>query len=173
MITGPMNASALPRPAPRLTGRRVLAIFALFFGTIATADAVLVTSALKTWSGLDDPSPYQASQRYNAELRRARAQTARGWRLDAAVLREGQGGAALTIGLRDADAQPLAGRVLRARLERPTDKRADRPFTLTQTAPGTYAGHLADAAPGQWELVVEVVDGDGVALRRKQRLVLD
>lgn len=171
-----MSASTPRRSAPtarRLTGRRVLAIFVLFFGTIATADAVLVTSALKTWSGLDDPSPYQAGQRYNAELKRARAQTARGWRLDAAVSRDGPSGAALTIRLQDGDAQPLSGRVLRARLERPTDKRADRPFTLEQTAPGTYAGHLDAAAPGQWELVVEVVEADGVALRRKQRLVLD
>ncbi|HEV2541946.1 FixH family protein [Methylorubrum populi] len=171
-----MTATASPpRPSPStgLTGRTVFAIFAAFFGTIACADAFLVTSAVRTWSGLEEPSPYRASQRYNAELERARAQSAQGWILDGKVAREGHTGAAVTVSLRAADAAPLTGRTLRARLERPTDKRADRTLVVTETAPGLYAGHLPAVSSGQWELVVEVLDGDDVAFRRRHRVILD
>lgn len=160
-------------PSAGLTGRKVLAIFAAFFGTIACADAFLVTSAFRTWSGLEEPSPYRASQRYNAELERARAQSARGWVLDGGVAREGPTGAAVTVSLRGADAAPLVGRTVRARLERPTDKRADVAVTVVESAPGLYAAQVPAVPAGQWELVVEVLDGDGVALRRKHRIILD
>ncbi|WP_430911719.1 FixH family protein [Methylobacterium sp. sgz302541] len=162
----------LPAAAPRLTGRKVFAILAAFFGIIAGADAVLVTSAFGTWSGLESPSSYQASQRYNAELKRARAQDARGWSLDGTVARDGQGGARVTVTARDADAGPLAGRTLRVRLERPVDKRADLAVAVAETAPGLYAARLPAVAAGQWELVVEVLEGDGVAFRRRHRVIL-
>ncbi|MGV7033141.1 FixH family protein [Methylobacterium symbioticum] len=160
-------------PTPRLTGGRIFAIVAAFFGTVASADAILVASALRTWSGLEEPSPYQASQRYNAELRSARAQGARGWSLASMALRAGRTDAALTVTLRDGGGAPLDGRSLRARLERPTDKRADRTLALTPSAPGTYTGRLAEVASGQWDLVVEVVEAERPAFRRRHRVVLD
>ncbi len=156
-----------------LTGTPILAMFAAFFGTVAAADAVLVTSALRTWSGLEEPSPYQASQRYNAELARARAQDGLGWRLDATAARLPDGGAAITARLATRDGLPLAGRAVRARLERPTDKRQDRAADLAEGGAGAYAAHAAAVPPGQWNLVVEVLGEDGVAFRRRHRIVLD
>jgi len=156
-----------------LTGTRILAMFAAFFGTVAAADAVLVTSALRTWSGLDEASPYQASQRYNAELGRARAQDGLGWSLDAAASRLPEGGTAIAATLAARDGLPLAGRAVRARLERPTDKREDRAVDLAEGRPGAYAVRTAAVPPGQWDLVVEVMGEDGVAFRRRHRLFLD
>ncbi|GJD54459.1 hypothetical protein MTDSW087_02434 [Methylobacterium dankookense] len=151
----------------------MFAIFAAFFGTIACADAVLVTSALRTWSGLEEPSPYRASQRYNAELRAARAQSARGWTLASTAVREGRADAALSVTLRDGAGAPLEGRSLRARLERPADKRADLSVALAPAGRGTYAGRLAGVASGQWDLVVEVVEAERLAFRRRHRIILD
>ncbi len=54
-------------------------MLAAFFGTIASADAVLVVSAVRTWSGTEATSAYKAGQLYNSELALARAQDARGW----------------------------------------------------------------------------------------------
>ena len=62
---------------------------------------------------------------------------------------------------------------MRARLERPTDKRADRAVDVAETAPGLYAARVPAVPAGQWELVVEVLDGDGVAFRRRHRVILD
>jgi nitrogen fixation protein FixH len=173
MLATPAPTPLPHRPAARLTGRKVLAIFVVFFAVVAGANAVLVTSAYRTWSGLDEPSPYQASQRFNAELRRAREQDARGWQLDSAVVREDGTGAAVTVRLVDAGARPLPGQTLRARLERPTDKREDVAAVLAETTPGTYAARIDAVAPGQWDLVVEVTDDAGVSFRRRHRIVMN
>ncbi|WP_336490528.1 FixH family protein [Methylobacterium nigriterrae] len=159
--------------APRLTGRKVLAMFVAFFGTIASADAILVTSAVRTWSGLEERSPYQASQRYNVELQLARAQAARGWILESSAVRRGEASVVVNVALRDRDGTPLTGKTLQARLERPTDKRADIALALAETDTGAYAGQAHNVARGQWDLVVEVLGEDGAEFRRRRRVVLD
>lgn len=156
-----------------LTGTRILAMFVAFFSTVAAADAVLVTSALRTWSGLEEASPYQASQHYNAELSRARAQDELGWRLEATAARLPVAGASILVTLSDQAGRPLRGKVLQARLERPTDKRLDLHADLKEVSAGTYQAEAGPVARGQWDLVVEVMGGDGVAFRRRHRIVLD
>ena len=161
------------RDPRRLTGRKVLLLFAAFFGTVASADAILVTSAYRTWSGLDEPSPYQASQRYNAELRRAAEQDALGWRLDATATRLPTAVATVTVTMLDRAGEPVRGQSLQAHLERPTDKRQDQSVALIETGAGTYAARVEPVGPGQWDLVVEVAGAKGVAFRRRHRVVLD
>ena len=156
-----------------LTGRKVLAIFVAFYATIACADGLLVTSALRTWSGLEEASPYQASQRFNAEIRLAREQTARGWRVDSAVERAGSDRASITVTLLASDGTPIAGKKVRAILERPTDKRGDRRAELFQVGPGRYAASVDLVAAGQWDLLLDVAGPDGTELRRRHRILLD
>src|SRR3712207_788156 len=86
---------------PVLTGRRVFLIFAAFFGTVASADAFLITSAVRTWSGTEANSAYKAGQLYNGELAQARAQDARGWMLQPMVAREADGAVRVAVDLRD------------------------------------------------------------------------
>ncbi|ACL62199.1 FixH family protein [Methylobacterium nodulans] len=166
-----MSSPALPAARP-LTGRQVLLIFVAFFGIIAAVNVVLVTVALRTWSGLDEASPYHAGQVYNAEIRLARAQAARGWQLAEEVTREGAG-VAVTVRLSDRDAAPLSGLTLQARFERPTDKRQDVALALTETGSGTYSGRTEALSPGQWNLVVDVADATGRVFRRHSRVVLN
>lgn len=169
----PTASPISPPAAGRLTGRKVLAILVAFFGTVATADAVLFVSATRTWSGLEVASPYKAGQLYNAELRHARSQDALGWRLDASAVRHPAAVATVTVTLSDGAAQPLRGKALHARFERPTDKRKDVAVELEEVSAGTYAARAEPVPPGQWDLVVEVVGEDGVAFRRRHRIVLD
>lgn len=169
----PTASPISPPAAGRLTGRKVLAILVAFFGTVATADAVLFVSATRTWSGLEVASPYKAGQLYNAELRHARSQDALGWRLDASAIRHPAAVATVTVTLSDGAAQPLRGKTLHARFERPTDKRKDVAVELEEVSAGTYAARAEPVPPGQWDLVVEVAGEDGVAFRRRHRIVLD
>ena len=169
----PTASPISPPAAGRLTGRKVLAILVAFFGTVATADAVLFVSATRTWSGLEVASPYKAGQLYNAELRHARSQDALGWRLDASAVRHPAAVATVTVTLSDGAAQPLRGKALHARFERPTDKRKDVAVELEEVSAGTYAARAEPVPPEQWDLVVEVVGEDGVAFRRRHRIVLD
>lgn len=168
-----MTASATSSTEnPVLTGRRMFFIFAAFFGTIAGADAFLVASAVGTWSGTEATSPYRAGQLYNGMLAEARAQDARGWTASPRVSREADGSVRVEVGLRDRAGAPLMGETVAARLERPTDKREDRSLDLTEAAPGFYAAVAHDLAPGQWDLVVDVLQGAERSFRRKTRVVL-
>jgi nitrogen fixation protein FixH len=157
---------------PILTGRKVFLIFACFFGTIASADAVLILSAMRTWSGSEATSPYKAGQLYNSELARARVQDARHWTMTPSAGREPDGGTRIAVDLRDGEGQALTGRTLAAVLERPTDKRADRAVALLEGAAGSYLAVVDGLAPGQWDLVVDVLEGEERAFRRRTRLVL-
>lgn len=166
--TGPVG------PLGRLTGRKVLLIFVLFFGTIIAADTFLLTSAIRTFTGLETTSPYKAGQLYNAEIAMAHAQDARGWTLAARAARGSDGAVTVTAEASDRSGSPLIGRVLQAALQRPTDGRADRTgVTLKPTGtPGRYAGTVDAVAPGQWDLVVDVIEEGERAFRRKVRVML-
>ena len=155
-----------------LTGRKVFFILACFFGTIASADAVLVVSAVRTWSGTEATSAYKAGQLYNSELALARSQDARGWNLSLKTEREPDGAVRLAAELRDAGGKTLGGRTLTAVLQRPTDQRGDRKAALVEGAAGSYATVLEDVAPGQWDIVVDVIEEDERLYRRRTRVLL-
>ena len=167
-----MSTAIAPSPGFVLTGRKVLSIFVLFFGTIACADGILLWSAVRTWTGAETTSAYKAGQLYNGELSLARAQSARGWHLDMTVERALGGGVAVRVTARDAGGAALAGKTLVATLQRPTDKRADRSLDLAEGPDGAYAGEIDGVAPGQWDVVVDVSEGGALAFRRTTRVVL-
>jgi nitrogen fixation protein FixH len=160
------------KPARGLTGRKVALIFAAFFGTIASADALLIFSAVRTFTGIETTSAYRAGQLYNSELAQARAQDARGWALALRAERETDGAVRLTVEARDQDGGALAGRVLAATLQRPTDQRADRNVNLVEAAAGSYRALVEGVAPGQWDIVVDVLEDGERAFRRQTRIVL-
>jgi nitrogen fixation protein FixH len=155
-----------------LTGRKVFLILACFFGTVATADTFLVLSAVRTWSGTEATSAYKAGQLYNSELALARSQEALGWRVALNAERAPDGSVRLTAEVKDAGGEPLAGRTLAAVLQRPTDQKADRKATLVEGSAGNYLALVEDVAPGQWDLVVDVLDGGDREYRRRARFVL-
>ena len=164
--------TATANPAGSLTGRKVFVILACFFGTIASADAVLVVSAVRTWSGTEATSAYKAGQLYNSELALARSQDARGWNLSLKAEREPEGMVRLAAEVRDARGRALGGHTVTAVLQRPTDQRGDRKAALVEGATGSYLALLADVAPGQWDIVIDVVEGDERLYRRRARVVL-
>ena len=172
-LSSPIAAPAVA-DRPRLTGRKVLLIFALFFGTIFAVNVYLLVVAMRTFSGAETSSAYRAGQLYNQELARAHAQSTLGWRLEAAVERTTNGGARLSVSLAEAGGRPLAGAKVEAALQRPIDRRADRSgLVLTETAArGRYEAIVADVAPGQWDLVVDVIEGGERVYRRKTRILL-
>ncbi|HEY8380536.1 MAG TPA: FixH family protein [Microvirga sp.] len=162
----------LQPPARPLTGRKVALVFGCFFGTIFAADAFLVTSAIRTWSGTEATSAYKAGQLYNGELALARAQAARGWTLALGAEREADGSVRLTVNARDGAGGPLAGRTLDVVLQRPTDQREDRKVTLAEGEAGAYMAVIEGIAPGQWDVVADVVERGERIFRRRTRTVL-
>lgn len=166
-----MSSIGITRPQG-LTGRHVLFILLGFFGSIATADGLLVWSALSTWSGTEATNAYRAGQLYNGELAHARAQAALGWHVESTVERMADGLATVRVTIADPKREPVTAVRVTGTLQRPTDKRADHPFELVATAPGTYVAEVSGLPAGQWDLSIDVNQGANRVYRRITRVVL-
>ena len=159
-----------PKP---LTGRNVLFMLVAFFGVVIGVNMVMMKLAILTLPGTDVDSAYSASLAYENEIAAAHDQNTRNWKVDAHIQRSADGGATLQVEARDNSGKPMSGLKFHGRFERPTDRRADLPVALGETAFGIYRGSAPQIAPGQWDLVLE---GDAAGRRMflsKNRVLLN
>ena len=162
--------SVSPKP---LTGAKVLFMLLAFFGVVIGVNMIMMRLAIQTLPGTDVDSAYSASLAYEQEIAAAHDQNARNWKVDAHIQRGPDGGATLQVEARDDGGKPMSGLKFQGRFERPTDRRADLPVALAETAIGIYRGSAPMIAPGQWDLVLE---GDAAGQRMflsKNRVVLN
>jgi nitrogen fixation protein FixH len=157
--------------AKPLTGRTVLFCFIGFFGVIAGMNAILVRAATSTFGGVETASAYKASVTFKNELAAARAQAARGWSVTANLQRDATGAAGLDLRIADADGRAPSGLTATARLTHPTDSRRDRVIELVAGIPGAFQG-AAEAEAGQWDLVIDLHQGEERAFRSRNRITL-
>lgn len=156
-----------------ITGRLVLIAVVSFFAVVIGVNAVMMRFAITTLPGTDVDSAYSASLAYQKEIQAAHQQNGRDWRIEAHIERQAGGTARLTVDAKAQDGTPLAGLSVFGRLERPTDRRADQAFAMTEGGGGNYHGIAHGVAVGQWELVIEAErDGKRLFLSRN-RVVLN
>jgi nitrogen fixation protein FixH len=146
------QASVSSRP---LTGRMVLVMLLAFFGVVISVNITMMKLAIATLPGTEVDSAYSASLGYEKEILAAHDQTARDWRVDAHIERDGNGLATLQVEARDKKGQPVSGLTFQGRLERPADKRGDLVLDMSEIGNGVYRGAAPAIAPGQWDLVIE------------------
>jgi len=162
--------SVSPKP---LTGAKVLLMLLAFFGVVIGVNMIMMRLAIQTLPGTDVDSAYRASLAYEGEIAAAHHQNARNWTVDAHIQRGPDGGATPQVEARADSGKPMSGLKFQGRFERPTDRRADLPVALAETAIGIYRGSAPMIAPGQWDLVLE---GDAAGQRMflsKNRVVLN
>ena len=162
--------SVSPKP---LTGRLVLIMLLGFFGIVFGVNFTLMELAIATLPGTEVDSAYSASLGYEKEIAAAHDQTARKWKVEAHIERDGSGGTTLQVDARDDSGRPMTGLKFQGTLERPTDKRADLAVSLAEVGIGIYRGATPAVAPGQWDLVLE---GDAAGQRMfmsKNRVLLN
>lgn len=154
-----------------ITGRFVLIAVVAFFAVVISVNVVMMRLAIATLPGTEVDSAYAASLAYQKEIQAAQQQAMRNWKVDAHIERGADGVATLNIDARDPDGAPLTGLAVFARLERPTDRRADQAFEIAASG-SAYRGTARGVAAGQWELVIEA-DANGQRLfRSRNRIVL-
>lgn len=153
-----------------LTGPRALAILCSFFLVIFIANGALIYFALHTLHGSELENPYDASQRYNAEIAEARAQAERGWTADVTTRAAGQG-ERIVVEFRNRDGAPIPDLAVTARLMHPFDAALDRVATLA-TDGEDYAGVATPVRPGRWTLVIEASRGSERMFRSENELVV-
>jgi len=165
---------SITTPSARpITGRFVLIATVAFFAVVISVNVVMIRFAIATLPGTEVDSAYRASIAYQREIVAARRQNERNWRIEAHVERRSDGAASLAIEARDDAGTPLAGMTFIARLERPTDDRADHAIEMTEADHGRYRGSVDGVAAGQWDLVIEGDAGGRRMFLSKNRIVLD
>lgn len=144
------------------TGKHMLAVVLLFFGTIVAVNLAMAFFATGTFPGLVVRNSYVASQNYNQALSEARAQEASGWsmELDAA-------GGLLAVRLADRDGLALRRLSVSAGVGRPSTTGEDRTLTLAEDSAGYRAAE--SLPPGQWDVAIEAYkDGTRVFAARER-----
>jgi nitrogen fixation protein FixH len=130
------------------TGRDMLAIAVAFFAAIVVANLALAVFASRSWPGLIVANGYVASQSFNRDAARARAQEELGWNV---ALTQGDG--ALSLRFARSSGAPIRGLAISGRLRRPVSDRGGRSVAFREIAGGDY-GIEARLDAGVWEIDV-------------------
>jgi nitrogen fixation protein FixH len=160
-----------PRMPNELTGGKVLAMLVVFFGLVMVVNFFMMRAAISTFGGVDTPSSYEAGLTYMSEEAVAEAQSARKWKVEAALTPSGSE-ETVTVTLRDAAGNPITGATVAARLAHPVDERRDVDVTLVEREAGAYVGKAA-AAPGQWFLDITVSRAGERLFRSQNRVIVE
>lgn len=141
-----MSMAQTEKPVRPFTGRKMLAIMIAFFAVVIGVNLLMAYFANSTWSGLVVENDYQASQTFNQDLARSRAQMALGWSI---LLTHEPGKVSITI--TDKAGKPVDGLAITADLERTVTASQDQKLTLQAEGNGVYSAP-ANVTPGVWEL---------------------
>jgi nitrogen fixation protein FixH len=145
-----------------LTGRKVFAITASFFGVVIAVNVLLAYKAVSTFPGLEVPNSYVASQTWDAERT---AQEALGW--DLAADYDHVSGA-LELNFTDRDGRPAPLASLSVLVGRPTEAKDDQ-WPVMALENGIWRGPLT-LAPGKWMMKVEARAADGTLFKQRRDL---
>lgn len=139
-----------------LKGGHVLAMIIAFFGVIIGVNLVMAYFANSTWSGLVVENGYVASQEFDKNLAKARAQEALGWDVGFAFDKN-----SVKVTFADAKGAKIDTLNLTGKLQRTVTDKEDQVLTFAWLGSGLYSAP-ARLAPGLWEVEIDG-KGDGVS----------
>ncbi len=132
----------------QLTGKHVLAMLLAFFGVIISVNMLMAYFANSTWSGLVVANGYVASQSFDNDLAKARAQEALGWNV-AFTFRKDR----INLAFADKDGKAIETLTISGDLERTVTDKQDQKLTFTAMGGGVYTAP-ANLTPGVWEVEI-------------------
>jgi len=140
-----------------IKGWHVFLGFAAAFSVIIGVNLVMATKAVATFPGLETKNSYVASQSFEADRDR---QDSLGWTVDARV-----DGTVLTLFIKDPTG-PVEPEITKAILGRATHVNDDQAptFSFNGTA---FVADVNALEPGNWNLRLEALAGDGTTFRRR------
>ncbi len=144
-----------------MTARTIGWYFVAFFGFVAAVNAVMVTIAIRTHSGVVTEHPYEKGLAYNAVVRAEKQQAALGW----SSQMDYKNGA-LHFTLHDANHQRITPERASATITRPTTSGMD--FTVTLNGIKTP---IVFPIAGLWEVQVDVSHA-GTHYQQRKRIVV-
>lgn len=148
------------------TGKHMILVVGLFFGTIITVNLILAYFATTSWTGLVVESSYVASQQFNEKLAAQKVQAALGW---TPILHYQNG--RIEFELSDAAGKPVVAGFAEAELKRPSHEREDQVITLLANEAAFVADYTL--AKGAWDVFVTVTSEDGTPFIYRERIVVE
>lgn len=145
--------------------------FVAFFLGLFTVDAVLVTLALRNFSGVAVEGHFEKGLHYNETLDALRAQDALGWDVALQHASLGAGALRLDLALSDAAGQPLRATAVTVDFLRPSHDGYDARHALAEQSAGRYALETELPLLGLWDAQI-TVERDGARHISKHRLML-
>ena len=139
-----------------IKGGHVLAMLIAFFGVIFGVNFVMAYLANSTWSGLVVENGYVASQNFDKQLAKAKAQEALGWNVGFSFDKS-----SVKISFADSKGAKIDTLNLTGKLQRTVTDKEDQVLTFGWMGSGVYSAP-ARLAPGLWEVEIDG-KGDGVA----------
>lgn len=148
------------------TGKHMIAVMALFFGTIITVNLFMAYQANHSWTGLVVKNSYVASQKFQQVTAEKEAQIALGWQAGIAY-----DSGTFEVELTDKAGNPVTNVQAVVELGRPAHENDDHTVTLLETAKGRFAG-ATDLAPGLWQADITASGPTGTVWTRSIRFTV-
>ncbi len=148
------------------TGRHMLAVIGLFFGTIITVNMVLAWFAVNSWSGLVAKNGYVASIEFKDKQADVERQRLLGWKSQM-KLASGH----LLFSIKDAAGKAITGLSIVGSAGRLVTEKDDRNLKFRAGKPGEYLA-LAPKQPGQWRIDVLATNAENQTYRKLYRVLV-
>ncbi|MGJ8529462.1 FixH family protein [Maritalea sp.] len=158
--------SQLDQPKQReFTGKHMILVVGLFFGTIITVNLIMAYFATSSWTGLVVKNSYVASQGFNEKLAARRTQDALGWTPNLTY----QNGT-ITYRLENDQGEAIKAGFAEAELKRPSHEREDQLITLLPKE-GAYSADYA-LGSGAWDIFVSLTSEAGEPFTYRERIIV-
>lgn len=139
----------------RITGRHVLFGVVGFFACVFAVEAVFITYAVSTHTGIVSTQPYRKGLDYQQRIDLAKEQERLGWSETFSVSRDPR---AVVVRLEDRAGRPVNSLGVKIALSRPATMRENVEFVMQPTAAGTYRIELPSEMVGAYIADLEAVD---------------
>lgn len=156
---------AIAATEKQFTGKHMLMSIIAFFAVIFGVNFTMAFLANSTWSGLVVANGYVASQSFDKDLARQRAQEALGWTV---ALSHADGRIRITFA--DAGKAKIEGLSITGKLERPVTDKEDQVLTFSSMGSGVYTAP-AVLSPGVWDVEIDAKGGTGADYRKTFRFI--
>ncbi|CDX38181.1 Nitrogen fixation protein FixH [Mesorhizobium sp. ORS 3359] len=160
------------RKPREFTGRHMLISIIAFFAVVIGVNVTMATLAQKSWTGLVVENTYVASQQFNEEAKKGRAQAALGWTGKLTIAsRE------VRYGLVDSQGKPVPLHGVRMLFRHPAYEAEDEALTLAAASGGSAVDRQEFAArhtpkDGVWIVEIDADAGLTSPFRDVRRIMI-
>lgn len=163
-----MSMNTAPRSEDFVfTGRHMILVMGVFFGTIIGVNVTMAWYAHSSWSGLVVENTYVASQEFNEKAAIARRIEASG--VKGALKVEGE---TIFYKLTDEQTDPVIADRVTLRFRRPVGDHQDFSLELADAGHGLFKG-THPVIPGQWIVEAEAERAGAVVMHEAVRILID